>query len=76
MLTDACAGDVKADARGYRADGIEDRPDPRVRRAHIVQVFAVSAGRVHDELVQAGAPAEHQFVAQERMLGDLNNQSR
>lgn len=47
-----------------------------MRRAYIVEVLAVAAGPIHDELMQAGAAPKYQLIAQERMLRNFDDQPR
>ena len=44
--------------------------------ADVVEILAVAQRLGHDELVQACAAAEHQLVAEQRVVRDLDDEPR
>lgn len=66
---------IHADRVGDLAERVEQRTDRTMRDAHVVEVFAVAQRVWEVDRVQAGATAEDELGAEERVVGDLAEQA-
>ena len=74
MATDLGSGSLEAETITNIGKRAEDRADRSFAAPDLVEVFAVSERRWQPQLVEAGAAAHDEFVAEQGMAGDLDHE--